>query len=162
MTIVSNMKNEVRIVVKCYLLSTHFVLIFHFISTFSSIQQRCSILANIGVNGSMCLYSNNYLYKHCLNLPNFVFIVIFDVETAQMNVKWVILEQLELQFSIVPSQPCGAHQEVFLRKILRYFYKNQNVIYIFFLLKYFHCGHVRLHVIEKWIWGTYILKWIKV
>ena len=42
---------------------------------------------------------------HILDLLNFAYIVVFDVETALDNAKLAILEGLVLQISFAPSQP---------------------------------------------------------
>lgn len=39
----------------------------------------------------------------------------------------------------------------FPQKNFAVFLQESKCHLYFFLLKYFHCGHVRLHVIEKWI-----------
>ena len=42
---------------------------------------------------------------HILDLLNFAYIVMFDVETAQGNARLAILEGLVLQISFAPTQP---------------------------------------------------------
>ena len=42
------------------------------------------------------------IYVHSLNFLNFVYIVVFDVETVLKNAKLAIIEQLELKFFLSP------------------------------------------------------------
>ena len=45
------------------------------------------------------------IYVHSLNFLNFVYIVVFDVETVLKNAKLAIIEQLELKFFLPPPPP---------------------------------------------------------
>ena len=45
------------------------------------------------------------IYVHSLNFLNFVYIVVFDVETVLKNAKLAIIEQLELKFFLSPPPP---------------------------------------------------------
>ena len=53
------------------------------------------------------------IHVHTLNLLNFVYIVVFDVEIAIENAKLVILERLVLKMFSTPSQLCWGEIRIF-------------------------------------------------
>ena len=66
------------------------------------------------------------IHMHSLNLLNLIYIVACNVETALENTKLMILERLELQIFLVPSQPwLGAVQKDFRTNIFWYFRKSK-------------------------------------
>ena len=61
---------------------------------------------------------------------NFVYTVVFDVETVPYNAKLAILEWLELQIFFTPSQPMlWGRLGTFPQEIFVVFYKNRDAIY---------------------------------
>lgn len=58
-----------------------------------------------------------------------MFILLFDVETVPELANPAILECLELQINLAPSEPRWGRYMNFSQKNFRVFYKNQNAIY---------------------------------
>ena len=63
------------------------------------------------------------IHIHSLNFLNFVYISVFDVETALENAKLAILERLELDIFFFPSHPWWVTETFSLRKIFKYLTK---------------------------------------
>ena len=63
-----------------------------------------------------------------LNLLSFVYIVVFDVETALENIKLAILEGQNCKFHYLLQIMVGAASEVFVMNIYQHFAKTKMMI----------------------------------